>query len=303
MTESGGKELEIAARGFEFCARAAGHETGRPVLLLHGFPQTSWSWHHQIDALASAGRRAVAFDQRGYSPRARPSAIDDYSIDELVADGLAVADDLGWGSFDVVGHDWGAVVAWVLAALHPGRVRSLAAVSVPHPQSFGAVLGGGDPDQASRSSYIDVFRAEGGVAERILLGEDGKGEGLRAMFSMSGMPADQPEIDVFVEAMLEPGALTAALNWYRAMSAERFAEIGPVTVPTLYVWSDQDVALGRRAAEGTAQWVTGPYHFEVIAGASHWIPEMAPDILNRLLLDHLETVDALADRSDPAAGS
>lgn len=280
------EQFEIHVRGMTFQARAAGPGAGRPVLFLHGFPQTSWSWHHQIDALAAAGMRALAFDQRGYSPGARPLGLEDYAIEELVADALAVADDQGFDRFDLVGHDWGAMVAWVLAGNHPDRVRTLTAVSVPHPRAFGAALGGGDGDQASRSSYIQVFRAEGGVAERVLLGEDSSGEGLRAMFERSGMPADRPEVEVFVAAMLEPGALTAALNWYRAMRPD-LADIGPITMPTLYVWSTEDVALGRKAAEDTVNWVEGPYRFETLVGVSHWIPEMAPRELNGLLLEHL----------------
>jgi pimeloyl-ACP methyl ester carboxylesterase len=270
-----------------FEALAAGPDGGRPVVLLHGFPQTAWSWHHQLEALAARGMRALAFDQRGYSPGARPSEVSSYRVDALVGDVMAVADTLGLERFDLVGHDWGAIVAWASAGLHPERIRSLAAVSVPHPAAFAEALGGRDPDQAGRSSYIEVFRRPGQVAERILLGPDGKGEGLRAMFAASGMPPDQPEIEVFVTAMTEPGALTAALNWYRAAERSMGSALGPVEVPTLFVWSTEDVAIGRAAAEACAQWVSGQYRFEVLGGVSHWIPETAPQALNRLLVEHL----------------
>jgi len=278
---------ELEANGFEFTALATGPESARPVMLLHGFPQTSWSWHHQLDGLAAEGYRALAFDQRGYSPRARPGEIQDYSVEHLVKDALAVADTQSWDTFDVVGHDWGAVIAWLLAAWHPGRVRTVCAVSVPHPSAFATALGGGDADQTERSSYIGVFRAEGGVAEKALLGEDGSGDGLRRMFATTGLPADAPEVEVFVSAMLEPGALTAALNWYRAMSAESLANVGKIVVPTLYVWSTKDVAIGRRGAEDTVNWVSAPYRFEVLEGVSHWIPETAPNELTGFLLEHL----------------
>jgi len=206
------ERFEVHAAGLTFRAIGAGPVGGRPVLLLHGFPQTAWSWHHQLTTLSSAGKRAVAFDQRGYSPGARLPEVSDYAIEALVGDVLAVADALGWDRFDVVGHDWGAMVAWTVAALHAERVRSLTAVSVPHPKAFAGALLGGDADQASRSSYIGVFREHGGVAERILLGDDGSGDGLRTMFARTGMPADRPEVEVFVDAMREPGALTAALK-------------------------------------------------------------------------------------------
>jgi pimeloyl-ACP methyl ester carboxylesterase len=282
------EQLELDVGGLHFDGIVEGAAGGRPVVLLHGFPQTSWSWHHQLDALASAGHHALAYDQRGYSTGARPEGIDSYRLEALVSDVLGVADTLGWQRFDLVGHDWGAVVAWALAGFHPERVVTLTAVSVPHPRAFASALGGGDDDQARRSSYIQTFRAEGGLAEKILLGEDGSGDGLRAMFSASGLTAEYEEVEVFVSAMLEPGALTAALNWYRAASPAAMAGIGNVTVPTLYVWSTDDVALGRRAAEETVNWVTGPYRFEVLEGVSHWVPETAPVQLNRLLLEHLE---------------
>jgi pimeloyl-ACP methyl ester carboxylesterase len=283
------EQLVVRANGLVFVARASGPLDGRAVLLLHGFPQTSYSWHHQLDALEAAGHRGIAFDQRGYSPGARPGDVADYRIDLLVDDVLAVADTMQLERFDLVGHDWGAMVAWAVAAGHPERVRTLTAVSVPHPGAFGVALGAGDDDQRQRSSYIEVFRREGGVAERALLGEDGSGDGLRRMFDATGLASDTDEVHRFVTAMLEPGAMTAALNWYRASDPAALAAVGPVTVPTLYVWSTADSAIGRKAAEASGEWVTAPYRFEVLDGVSHWIPETAPDALNRLLLEHLAT--------------
>ncbi|MGH9028981.1 MAG: alpha/beta fold hydrolase [Acidimicrobiales bacterium] len=281
------ESFETRANGFTFTGLASGPEGGRPVMLLHGFPQTSWSWREELGALGAARFRAVAFDQRGYSSGARPGSVGDYGIDSLAADVLAVADAHGWESFDVVGHDWGAMVAWVIAARHEDRITTLSALSVPHPSAFAAALGDSDGEQAQRSSYIGVFRAEGGVAEKRLLGEDNSGDGLRTMFSATGLDPRSEDADRFVTAMLEPGAMTAALNWYRAMSRDAFAGIGPVAVPTLYVWSTADGAIGRKAAEATAAHVSGPYRFEVLEGVSHWIPETASEQLNALLLEHL----------------
>lgn len=284
----GVSRLQVRAAGMVFEALAAGPPHGRPVLLLHGFPQTSWSWSNQLGALAAEGMRALAFDQRGYSPGARPAELAAYQVEALVGDVVAVADVLGFERFDLVGHDWGAVVAWAAAGRHPDRLRSLTAVSVPHPAAFAVALGGGDPDQASRSSYIEVFRRPGHVAEGILLGADGRGDGLRAMFAASGMPPDQPEVELFVAAMTVPGALTAALNWYRAAGPALGNSLGPIEVPTLFVWSTGDVAISRAAAESCADWVAAPFRFEVLDGVSHWIPETAPGELNRLLLEHLQ---------------
>jgi pimeloyl-ACP methyl ester carboxylesterase len=283
------ERFDVAAHGYTFQAVASGEAGARPVLLLHGFPQTSASWEGIMAGLAAAGCRCVAFDQRGYSPGARPPAVEDYALDLLVGDALAVADALGWERFDLVGHDWGAIVAWVVAARHPGRVRTLCAVSVPHPAAFGAALAGSS-DQAEKSSYIGVFRQPGGVAEQLLLGEDGSGTGLRLMFERSGLTADSPAVATFITAMTEPGALTAALNWYRAMSAD-FADEPAVSVPTLFVWSPADIAVSRAAAEGCAAWVDAPYRFCELADPGHWIPEKSPDELVALLVEHLS--DAL----------
>jgi pimeloyl-ACP methyl ester carboxylesterase len=261
---------------WSFDALAAGPESGRPVLLLHGFPESAEQWKHQLGALADAGYRAVAIDQRGYSPGARPTEVDAYRPDELIADVVAVADALAWPRFDLVGHDWGSAVAWMTAGAHPERLRTLTTISTPHGAAFRDALRG-DPDQQQRSAYFALFRAPVPDAERRLLDEGG----LRAMFD--GLPEER--VDAYVERFSEPGALTAALNWYRAM--RRPTRSGPITTPTLYVWSSGDAFIGEAAARGVAQYVEGPYRFEVLEGVSHWISEQAPERLSALLLDHL----------------
>jgi pimeloyl-ACP methyl ester carboxylesterase len=276
--------LSIAAQGFVFNGLTSGPVDGRPVILLHGFPETSWSWRSQLVALGDAGYRAIAFDQRGYSSGARPTDVSAYHIDNLVADVIAVADVLGIDRFDLVGHDWGGMVAWATAYHHPQRLRSVTVLSTPHPTAFGAALSIEGGDQQQKSGYIGVFRQEG-VAEKLLLGEDGSGAGLRVLFDSSGFATD--DADVFVKALTEPGALTAALNWYRATEIHSIGGVGEIAIPTMYVWSTDDIALGREAAEATGSHVTGPYRFEVLDGVSHWIPEMAPDTVNELLLDFL----------------
>jgi pimeloyl-ACP methyl ester carboxylesterase len=278
------ERLEIDANGFTFSARAAGPHDGRPLLLLHGFPETSWSWRVLLTQLGEAGYRAVAPDQRGYSPDARPTAISDYATPHLVDDVLAIADTMEMATFDLVGHDWGGMVSWVTAARHSDRVRSLCVVSTPHPEALRGALVGDDPDQVERSGYMEMFRRPD-EPERLLLGEDGSGSGLRTLFESSGL--DPTMADEYVAVLTEPGAMTAALNWYRAMRASDVDGLPPIVVPTLYVWSTGDPALGRVAAEATAEYVAGSYRFEVLDGVSHWVPEQAPDELGRLLLDHL----------------
>ena len=276
-------QVRFDAGEFEFRALAEGPTEGRLVVLLHGFPESAAEWRPQLHALAHAGYRAVAPDQRGYSPGARPSDIESYAIDHLVTDVLAICDRLGADRVDLVGHDWGAIVAWVVAARHPGRVRSLTVVSVPHPEAFADAYASPLSKQREMSSYIDVFRAEGGAGERMLAGEDG--DGIRQLFLGQGLGVEAADAHAAVHG--EPGALTAALNWYRATHPTMMRGIPRVSVPTLFVWGTLDPAISREAAEGCVHYVSGPYRFEVLDGVGHWIPEVEAEVLNALLLEHL----------------
>jgi pimeloyl-ACP methyl ester carboxylesterase len=266
----------IGARGLTFDVHAGGPPDGEPVLLLHGFPQHSGEWDAVRPALHAAGLRSYALDQRGYSPGARPVAVEDYRMTECVADALAVLDALGVDAAHVVGHDWGALVAWHLAAGHPDRVRTLTAVSVPHPAAMAHALAT-DPEQRERSAYIALFRRVD-TAERVLL--DDAAARLRQLFT--GLAPVQ--VEAYVGPMLAPGALTAALNWYRALSTVGFPTAEPVAVPTTFVWSDGDVAIGRTAAAACAGRVTGDYRFVALPGVSHWIPDEAPAALAEAIL-------------------
>ena len=276
--------LEISAGGLIFTGRACGPHEGRRVLLLHGFPQTSWAWRDELSALGRAGYRAVAPDQRGYCPGARPAEVADYATGHLVGDVMALADSMEMETFDLVGHDWGGMLAWIVASQHPARVRSLSVVSTPHPLALQRALLGGDPAQATYGEATASFRTPD-AAERLLLGADGSGSGLATLLAETGL--DDDDARMYVMALTEPGAMTAALNWYRAMDGVALADLEPVTVPTLYVWSTGDEAFGRVAAEDTARCVRGPYTFEVLENVSHWVPEMAPVELSDFLIRHL----------------
>ena len=261
-----------------FDALADGPPDGALVILLHGFPESAAEWTALLPVLGREGWRAVAPDQRGYSPGARPEGIDAYRGAELVADVLGLADALGHPTFHLVGHDWGALVAWQVAAHHPERLASLTIVSVPHPQAFTAAIAH-DPDQQARSSYISFFR-QPDAPEAAFLADDA------ALLRTALAEIDPAVRDQHIRVLTGPGAMTAALNYYRAMGHE-LAETPPVSVPTLFVWSTDDVALGRVGAEATAGFVTGPYRFEILEGVSHWIPEVAADQIGPLMLDHL----------------
>lgn len=257
--------MEIKARGLTFDVYEGGPADGDPVLLLHGFPQD----HREFDLLAprlqAAGLRTYAMDQRGYSPGARPAEVSAYRLDEAVADALAVLDALGVESAHVVGHDWGGNVAWLLGARHPDRVRTLTAISVPHPRAMMLALRV-RAAQRARLAYFQVFRSP--IAERLLLARNG------TMLRWMLRPLHHAE--QYVEAMHEPGRLTGGLNWYRAFSLEQVADLGVVTVPTTYVWSDRDGVVSLTAALRTADWVEGDYQLVAMRGVSHWVPEQAP---------------------------
>jgi pimeloyl-ACP methyl ester carboxylesterase len=275
-------EVVLTTGGLTFRALAEGPLDGRITLLLHGFPQSAAEWRPQLRALADAGFRAVAPDQRGYSPGARPPDVEAYGIDHLVADTLGFCDELGAERVDLVGHDWGAIVAWVVAARHPGRVRTLTAVSVPHPEAFADAYASPLSKQRDMSGYIDVFRSGDGDGERMLAGEDGGG--IQRMFEGQGLTAEAAAEHAAVHAA---GALTAGLNWYRATHPTMMRGIPPVEVPTLFVWGARDPAISREAAEGCAAHMAGPFRFELMEDVGHWVPELEPERLNRLLLEHL----------------
>ncbi len=278
------RPFEVTTGGFRFSGRACGPDGGRLVILLHGFPETSRSWQRVLGALGEAGFTAVAPDQRGYSAGARPEGVEHYAIDRLAADVLAIADDVGGHAFDLVGHDWGGGIAWYVAAMYPERLRTLTVVSTPHPAALSSAIRGDIAgDQAERSSYMDFFR-QPEVPEQAMLANDAMV--LRAAY---GGVVDDDTVEEYVRVLSEPGAMTAALNYYRATSLADPPATEAIAVPTLYVWSTGDQFLGREAAEATGAHVAADYRFEVLDGVSHWIPEEAPDRLAALLLEHLET--------------
>src|SRR5450432_4644805 len=243
---------DVTAGGHTFRTRLAGPADGEVVILLHGYPECSWEWRHQLPALAAAGYRAVAPDQRGYSPGARPSGVDHYDQRSLVGDVLALADQFGADRFHLVGHDWGAIVAWHVAGWHPDRVRSLTIASVPHPAAFARALRDPSTDQAERSAYIQTFKEHG---EDSVLGSP---EQLENAFDASGLAGH--DVEEHVRVLSDPGALEAATYWYRAFDFLA-GDLGSITVPTLFVWSTDDVALGPDGARWTAEHVRAPYRF------------------------------------------
>jgi pimeloyl-ACP methyl ester carboxylesterase len=266
--------------GLTFDVRDGGSPDGVPVVLLHGFPQDSTAWTSVEPLLQRNGLRTLALDQRGYSPGARPRGRSPYRLSETVADVLALLDAAGLAGAHVVGHDWGAAVGWALGAWHPDRVHSLTALSVPHPGAMTRALV--TSDQGLRSYYMALFQLPV-LPERLILANEAAP--LRRMLSRGGLP--DAAVDRYVRRMREPGALTAALGWYRAMPWSARQGVGTIRVPTLHVWSTGDAFLGRAATEDTARFVDAPYRLEVLEGVGHWIPELAADLVADLVTAHV----------------
>ena len=281
------RQVEIEVDEFVFDAIAAGPDSGEPVMLLHGFPSTSHQFEHQVSALGAAGYYAVAPDQRGYSPRARPAAIEQYSVQYLVEDVIAMADQLGFERFHLVGHDWGANVTWAVGGNHPERLISLNPISVPHPLAFAQALLDSDSDQAQRSSYIEFFQTPN--SQDLLLANDA--QLLRTIYS----GVDEEDIEVYLAALGTPEALSAALNWYRALTFGSSLVVSQIDLPTLFIWSDEDTALGPDGAMLTVNFVDGPYEFEILEGVNHWVTDIAPEAVSQLLREH---IDAYSERGD-----
>jgi pimeloyl-ACP methyl ester carboxylesterase len=274
------------APGLTFDTLTAG-EPGTPlILLLHGFAESMHCWRAQVTALAGAGYRAVAPSQRGYSPGARPDVGDtaNYHIDRLMDDAMAIVTASSYGDrrFHLVGHDWGGSIAWALADRFPQRLASLTVLSRPHPNAFNRALQMPDGDQARRSRHHKAF-LEPGAAD-VVLADNAKW--LRERWAAAGVPA--AAIDEHLGMIGNKPAMEAALAWYRARGAIR-SPLGPIRVPTLSIWGDADDTVGRVAAEGTIDFVSAPYRFEVLPGIGHFAADQAPDRVSELLLPHVTT--------------
>ncbi|MCL2430579.1 MAG: alpha/beta hydrolase [Alphaproteobacteria bacterium] len=254
------------------------------VLLLHGYPQSRHSWREQLPALSAQGYCAVAPDQRGYSPTARPDPGDlgNYRYDRLVEDVIDLATALGYADqrFHLVGHDWGGQVAWGVADRHPDRLASLTVLSRPHPTAFRMALEAADGEQARRSRHHRAF-LDPATSQRLL--ED-DARRLRAGLTDSGVPSDQ--VNRYLSVLDGAPALEAALAWYRANPGLR-ASLGSIRVPTLYVWGDADATVTRAAAEGTAAHIGAPYQFAELPGIGHFATDQASAVVNELLVSHL----------------
>ena len=267
----------------------AGPADGPPALLLHGFPDSHLLWRHQVAALAAAGHRVIAPDLRGFGESDRPAEVEAYRMRHLVGDVAGLLAVLGVERTAVVGHDWGAALAWATAMALPDRVTRLAAVSVGHPAASAAA-----GIEQRRASWYMLWFLFPDVAERVVPADDW------AFFRRWGWagaePGADPDCDRQVADLSRPGALASALGWYRAnidpahfvgRPAGTPTSLPRVACPVLGVWSSADPFLTEAQMTGSAHFVDGLWRYERLEDVDHWVPVHAADRLSELLLDFL----------------
>lgn len=267
------ESLRLHVNGLHLHVRSVGQ--GPAVVLLHGFPDTHMVWRKQVGPLVNAGYRVLAPDLRGYGQSDAPNAVSAYRLEYVCADVLAMFDALGIARARVVGHDWGALVGWMLCMDAPQRIEQYVALSVGHPAAFART----GLEQKLRSSYMLWFMLPG-LAEASLRAAD--------FYLLRHFTSDRTQVSYWRRSLADPGRLTAALNYYRANVPRglRFSsKTDPVEVPVMGLWSSLDPALGEGQMVDSTRYVAANFRYERIEGADHWLQVTAPDQVNALLLD------------------
>ncbi len=274
----------IALPGIRLNVAEAGPQDGLPTLVLHGFPEFWYGWRRQIGPLASAGFRLVLPDQRGYNLSDKPHGLPAYHLDRLSADVIELADHYGFARFRLVAHDWGGLVAWWTASHHPDRVARLAILNAPHPSIFGTYLRH-HPTQMLRSAYVGLFQIPRLPEARLTANAC---RVLRQALLKSSRPGSftPADLDRYVEAWTQPGAMTGMLNWYRALRLPRPRPVLRVTPPTLVLWGRRDHALEPGLAEASLALCTSG-RIQWLPEATHWVQHDAADAVNAALIDFL----------------
>ena len=271
----------IEANGYRFSTKISGSNQDVPVILLHGFPESSIMWKRLMLDLNKIGYYTVAPDQRGYSFEARPDEIAQYQISHLAKDVIAIADTLGIDKFHLIGHDWGSAVGWQIASDYPERLRSFTSLSVPHLEAFSRAYRE-DSLQYKASDYMRNFQRKK-IPEYMLAKNNY--ELLKSIWSEH----QDEEITSYISLISQKNALTSAINWYRA-NYEKFNQgfdIGMIDVPVLFIWGNKDSALKRSGAEWTENYVPGYYRF-VELNANHWLIQESYENVQEEIVSHLE---------------
>ncbi|MGE5462746.1 MAG: alpha/beta fold hydrolase [Syntrophothermus sp.] len=279
------EEKYLETNGIRLHTVLAGPQSGVPVILLHGFPEYWRCWSHQIPALVAAGFRVIVPNQRGYNLSDKPKGIRSYRVDELVKDILGLIDKLEYERVNLVGHDWGAIVSWMLAYQHPERLQRLGILNVPHPLVLRRFVTR-DLEQMRRSLYSFFFQLPW-LPERALQADDWRGavQALRGSGKIHAFTNE--DIKMYKEAWSQPGAMTAMINWYRAVRYQmKLPDEMLIRVPTLMMWGMKDVALTHRMARPSIDHcVDGKLIF--FPDATHWVQHEEAEEVNHHLIDFL----------------
>jgi pimeloyl-ACP methyl ester carboxylesterase len=280
----------LKINGIKLHVVMAGPKDGQPVILLHGFPEFWYGWRKQIPALAEGGYRVIVPDQRGYNLSDKPEGVKPYRVDILVTDILGLIDALGYEKVHLIGHDWGAMVAWIFAIRHPDRLRKLGILNGPHPAVMLNFLRRGDPEQLRRSWYIFAFQIPW-LPEYFLCKNDWR-NAVRALRG-SGKIHNLTDEDImeYKQAWSQPGAMTAMINWYRA-AVRHWPKLPRdlcVKTATLIIWGMQDVALSHRMARLSMDYCAdGKLVF--FEDATHWVQHEEAENVNQLLVEFLAEI-------------
>lgn len=263
----------------------AGPETGPLVILLHGFPEFWFGWRHQIAALVGAGFHVVMPDQRGYNLSEKPLGIRNYDVDKLSADVVALAAHYTKLPFRLVGHDWGAVAAWWTATRHPEKLRTLCVLNCPHPAVWRDAMTN-DPEQRRASWYVRVF-ALPWLPEMMMRRRNF--HALVGAIRGSKRHVSDADVEEYRKAWAQPGALTAMINWYRAILRRRFSPIahGSIRIPVHIIWGAEDI-YARPALAEASKALCSRATLTFLPKATHWVAHDEPEHVNTLLLDALK---------------
>jgi pimeloyl-ACP methyl ester carboxylesterase len=269
--------------GMIFKCRVAGNPTGEPVILLHGWPETSHMWIGLMEKLSAEGYYCIAPDQRGFSPQARPEKVKGYAIEFLAGDVIGIADAFSIKSFQLVGHDWGSAIGWAVVAFYPDRIKSWTAMSVPHLKAFSDAVRF-DKKQKKMSQYMSFFQWRG-IPEWFLLKKD------RLNLRKTWKKSSPEELQDYLDVIGNKPALKASLGYYRAnykllKKGQNMEDYLEVKTPTLMIWGKKDIAIGPVGVEGTAQYMKGAYEY-VELDAGHWLMQEAFEECYASIKNHL----------------
>ena len=269
--------------GMTFKCRVAGNPSDEPVILLHGWPETSHMWIGLMEKLSAEGYYCIAPDQRGFSPQARPEKVKDYVIEFLAEDVIGIADAFGIKNFQLVGHDWGSAIGWAVVAFHPDRVKSWTAMSVPHIKAFSDAIRF-DKKQKKMSQYMAFFQWRG-IPEWFLLKKD------RLNLRKTWKKSSPEELQDYLDVIGNKPALKSTLGYYRAnyktlKKGQGVDDYASIETPTMMIWGKKDVAIGPVGVEATAQYMKGPYQY-VELDAGHWLMQEAFDECYAAIKNHL----------------